>query len=181
MLHKKKTPKIVNPSSIMAPPVYEEEEEIEDEHPTLRRWLTVPLVSKAKISRRGSFGGRLVVETIKLNVRQENDDGIDKYTSLCDLLQDDESSARLQSPTSCYDIPIRNMLVKQAAYAYLQPQKSPKPQKEQSWFGRIFLQVDEDGSSSTERHSSDRSSDGCKGFVCYIFRMFVVVLKRVID
>ncbi|KAF1866658.1 hypothetical protein Lal_00018042 [Lupinus albus] len=45
------------------------------------------------------------------------------YTSLRDILP---STAAINSPTtaassSCYEIPIRNHLVKQAAWAYLQP------------------------------------------------------------
>ncbi|KMZ73541.1 hypothetical protein ZOSMA_146G00160 [Zostera marina] len=145
----------------------------EDEHPALQRWMTVPLLSKAKLSKKGSsFSSLLLVE--RINISDEGINGLDNnYTSLSDLLQDDQSSPRLQSPTSCYDIPIKNMLVKQAAYAYLQPKTSPKPQIDQSWFGSILLPSDE-----AEPH---RSSDGCKGFVGYIFKMFVVVIKRVLD
>ncbi|OIW11374.1 hypothetical protein TanjilG_19630 [Lupinus angustifolius] len=51
------------------------------------------------------------------------------YTSLRDILP---STAATNSPTataaassSCYEIPIRNHLVKQAAWAYLQPMSGP--------------------------------------------------------
>ncbi|KAI3867823.1 hypothetical protein MKW92_020748 [Papaver armeniacum] len=51
----------------------------------------------------------------------------DKYTSLKDLMP--YSLSAVQSPTGsmiqpCYEIPIRNRLVKQAAWAYLQPMSS---------------------------------------------------------
>ncbi|MCL7022172.1 hypothetical protein MKW94_015605 [Papaver nudicaule] len=55
----------------------------------------------------------------------------DKYTSLKDLMPYSLSAAA-QSPTGsmiqpCYEISIRNRLVKQAAWAYLQPMSSSSP------------------------------------------------------
>ncbi|WJX79564.1 hypothetical protein P8452_62673 [Trifolium repens] len=71
------------------------------------------------------------------------------YTSLKDLLS---PKAAVNSPTassaninSGYEIPIRNRLVKQAAWAYLQPMSSTvENSSARNFFGRIFNRLSSD-------------------------------------
>nr|DAD28913.1 TPA_asm: hypothetical protein HUJ06_030381 [Nelumbo nucifera] len=70
------------------------------------------------------------------------------YTSLKDLLPS-SPAAVVQSPTgpgsqSCYEISIRNRLVKQAAWAYLQPMSSSPSSSGTYFFHRMWVRVSSD-------------------------------------
>ncbi|OVA07113.1 hypothetical protein BVC80_1289g28 [Macleaya cordata] len=75
-------------------------------------------------------------ELISLKSSQE-------YTSLKDLIPSSSPTTAVQSPTasgiqSCYEISIRNRLVKQAAWAYLQPMSS-SPNSSGNSFRRMWV------------------------------------------
>ncbi|XP_077239678.1 uncharacterized protein LOC143880568 [Tasmannia lanceolata] len=70
------------------------------------------------------------------------------YTSLKDVLQ--LSPAGIQSPVAgggnknCYEISIRNRLVKQAAWAYLQPMAASPNSARRSFFWRMWVRLSGD-------------------------------------
>ncbi|KAM6571351.1 hypothetical protein CsatA_015431 [Cannabis sativa] len=66
------------------------------------------------------------------------------YTSLKDLLPFSPSAVGINSPTavsSGYEISIRNRLVKQAAWAYLQPMSSSPSSNGSHFLGRIWVRL----------------------------------------
>ncbi|XP_062112565.1 uncharacterized protein LOC133823733 [Humulus lupulus] len=66
------------------------------------------------------------------------------YTSLKDLLPFSPSAVGINSPTAAssgYEISIRNRLVKQAAWAYLQPMSSSPSSDGSHFLGRIWVRL----------------------------------------
>ncbi|KMZ65136.1 hypothetical protein ZOSMA_338G00200 [Zostera marina] len=141
----------------------------EDEKPTEQQPASMPMSSTSE-NQTIFKPDSLSVENLILDTQGSN------YTSLKDMM--DTPSINNKSPkwaatspsTSRYyhyleDMPIRNRLVKQAAYSYLQPKNIPDPQssmrgEQYSWFGSMTVQDDDLGSSN---------SNGCIGFIRHVF------------